>query len=201
MSKKLEIKTGDRFGRLTIIKEVEPKSKNKYRYFECLCDCGTIRDFKIYRLTNGITISCGCYGREQSKIKGQIEGYKKLTPFPKGNIPFNYRDGDNSKINKNENYYITRLWQGIKQRCYNINERGYKWYGLRGITMYEPWIKNYPLFKEWILINLGHRQEGYSIDRIDVNGNYEPGNLRWADKQTQIINRRCVKQNNARYNT
>jgi SRSO17 transposase len=62
--KKLEIKTGDKFGRLTIIKELEPRGKNKYRYFECECECGTIRDFKIYRLTGGITISCGYYGND-----------------------------------------------------------------------------------------------------------------------------------------
>ena len=61
--------------------------------------------------------------------------------------------------------------------------------------MYKPWINNRQLFKKWILDNLGHRPEGYSIDRIDVNGHYEPDNLRWADKKTQIQNRRCMKKN------
>jgi hypothetical protein len=194
--KKLEIKTGDKFGRLTIIKELEPRGKNKYRYFECECECGTIRDFKIYRLTGGITISCGCYGREVSKALGYISVQSlKEFAFPKGHIPANFIDGDNNNIKKTDCYYITRLWQGIKQRCYNRNEPGYKWYGADGIKMYEPWINDRQLFKKWILDNIGHRPEGYSIDRIDFKGNYEPGNLRWADKKTQSMNRRNVKKN------
>ena len=193
--RKLDIKSGDKFGRLTIIKEVE--SKGNFRYFQCKCECGTIRDFKIYRLTNGTTISCGCFGKELAKVMGKIayERNLKSCNFKQGNIPHNFVDGDNRKINKTECYYITRLWQGIKQRCYNINEPGYKWYGSRGIEMYKPWINNRPLFKQWILDNLGHRPEGYSIDRINVDGHYEPDNLRWADKNTQIENRRCMKSN------
>ena len=194
--KKLIINAGDVYGRLTIVKEVAPKGKNNMRYFECKCECGTVRDFKIYRLTQGITVSCGCYGREVSAIKG-VEAAKNLIPyqFKKGIIVHNFVDGDNSKINKNENYYLTRLWQGIKQRCYNPNEPGYKWYGARGIEMHKEWIKDYQLFKKWILDNLGHRPEGYSVDRINVDGHYEPDNLRWADKKTQMQNRRCMKKN------
>jgi hypothetical protein len=193
--RKLEIKAGDIFGRLTIIKEVEPKGS--YRYFECKCECGSIRNFKIYRLTKGITVSCGCFARELSKVMGKTAYEKNLKPynFTKGKQPFNFVDGDNNKKVKTDCYYIARLWQGIKQRCYNSNEPGYKWYGARGIEMYKPWIKDRQLFKQWILDNLGHRPEGYSIDRIDVNGNYEPNNLRWADKATQLYNRRCTKKN------
>jgi hypothetical protein len=194
MRKKFVINEGDKYGRLTIVKEVA--SKGYYRYFECKCECGTVRDFKIYRLTNGTTVSCGCYARERSSELG-VEAAKRLEPyfFPKGIIVHNFVDGDNSKIEKTECHYIARLWQGIKQRCYNTNEPGYRWYGARGIEMYKPWINNRQLFKKWILDNLGHRPEGYSIDRIDVNGHYEPDNLRWADKNTQIENRRCMKSN------
>ena len=192
--KRIEIIAGDKFGRLTIIKEVEPKGN--FRYFQCKCECGTIRDFKIYRLTNGITVSCGCFGKELAKVMG-IEASKNLIPyqFKKGIIVHNFVDGDNSKISKNECHYIARLWQGIKQRCYNTNEPGYRWYGARGIEMYKPWINNRPLFKQWILDNLGDRPEGYSIDRINVDGNYEPDNCRWADDKTQMKNRRYIKKN------
>ena len=193
--RKLDIVAGTKYGRLTIVKEVEPKGH--YRYFQCQCECGTIRDFKIYRLTKGITVSCGCYGKELAKSMGAQAYERNLKPydFRKGVLPHNFVDGDNRKINKTECYYITRLWQGIKQRCYNPKEKGYRWYGARGIIMYEPWINDRQLFKKWILDNLGHRPEGYSIDRIDVNGNYEPDNLRWADKATQLYNRRCTKKN------
>jgi hypothetical protein len=193
--RKLDIVSGTKYGRLTIIKEVEPK--NTRRYFQCKCECGTIRDFKIYRLTKGITVSCGCFARELSKVLGKSAYERNLKPydFKKGQQAHNFVDGDNNKIKKTECYYIARLWQGIKQRCYNPNEKGYRWYGARGIEMYKPWIKDRQLFKQWILENLGHRPEGYSIDRIDVNGNYEPNNLRWADKATQNQNRRCMKRN------
>jgi hypothetical protein len=193
--RKLDINIGDKFGRLTVIKESEPKGKNRYRYFLCKCECGIERDFKIYRLTKGITISCGCFGKELAKVMGKsaYERNLKSHDFPKDNIPHNFIDGDFSNKLKNEYHYIARLWSGIKQRCFNPNEPGYKWYGARGITMYESWINNRQLFKQWILNNLGHRPQGFSIDRINVNGHYEPGNLRWADKNIQIENRRNVK--------
>lgn len=193
--RKLIINTGDKFGRLTIVCELEPRGKNNNRYFQCKCECGTERDFKIYRLTKGTTVSCGCFARELAVVTGKDAQINNLSKhnFKIGQIPPNFIDGDNNC--KSENYYIARLWQGIKQRCYNTNEPTYKWYGSRGIKMYEPWINNRQLFKKWILDNLGHRPEGYSIDRIDVNGHYEPDNLRWADKNTQIENRRCMKKN------
>ena len=193
---KLDIKVGQQFGRLTIVKEVE--RKGNFRYFECKCECGTVRDFKIYRLTNATTVSCGCYAKELAKVMGKdvYERNLKSHDFQKNNKPHNFVDGDNSKAYKTETHYIARLWQGIKQRCYNPNEYGYKWYGARGIQMYNPWINDRQLFKKWILENLGERPEGYSIDRIDVDGNYEPGNIRWADKNTQSKNKRKIKNKN-----
>ena len=172
--KKLVINEGDVFGRLTIIREVE--KKGVARYFECKCECGTVRDFKIYRLTDGTTVSCGCYGRENSSkiLKG------KKTP--------SFVTGDHNK--NSDHYYLTRTWGGMKQRCYNPNSHKFPDYGERGIRVYEPWIDDYVAFKTWILDNLGERPETYTLDRIDVNGNYEPGNLRWADKKTQTKNRR-----------
>jgi hypothetical protein len=165
---KLNINIGDKYGRLTILKEVEPKSN--LRYFQYKCECGKERIGQLSHLRNGLTQSCGCYRIERRFI-----------------------DGDYNQTNKTEFYYISKLWTSIKTRCYNKKSNNYKYYGGRGIEMYKPWIKNRPLFNEWILNNLGHRPEGYSIDRINVDGNYEPDNLRWADKTTQNKNRRCVK--------
>ena len=83
---------------------------------------------------------------------------------------------------------LYQLWLGIKQRCFNPNVLNYHNYGGRGITMYEPWVNNFPLFEEYILANLGKKSKGYSIDRIEVDGNYEPGNLRWASRPIQNQN-------------
>lgn len=81
-------------------------------------------------------------------------------------------------------------WTSIKQRCLNPNSRGYRNYGGRGIRMHEPWVNDSRGFIEWVESTLGPRQAGLTLDRIDNEGNYEPGNLRWADWSTQLRNRR-----------
>jgi hypothetical protein len=88
---------------------------------------------------------------------------------------------------------LSGLWLSIKGRCFNSNNKSYADYGGRGITMFKLWVDNYPEFELWIMENLGPRPDGCSLDRIDNDGNYEPGNLRWADPSTQMANRRHVK--------
>ena len=79
-------------------------------------------------------------------------------------------------------------WEHMKDRCYNPNDKRYKDYGGRGITICDEWLNNFESFYEWS-INNGF-EEHLSIDRIDVNSNYEPSNCRWADIETQCNNRR-----------
>lgn len=81
-------------------------------------------------------------------------------------------------------------WCAIKQRCFNENTPYFKYYGGRGISIHPPWRDDSTAFVAWITKNLGPRPEGCTLDRIDVNGNYEPGNLRWATRSVQIQNRR-----------
>ena len=86
------------------------------------------------------------------------------------------------------NTRIYHIYYGVKQRCYNQNAKNYKNYGGRGITMCDEWRNNFKAFYDW---SMSH---GYSydltIDRVDVNGNYEPSNCRWVDMKTQQNNRR-----------
>lgn len=73
----------------------------------------------------------------------------------------------------------------MRQRCYNSNDEDYPNYGARGVTVCERW-SSYAAFEA----DMEPRPVGYTLDRIDVNGNYEPDNCRWADSQTQRLNQR-----------
>jgi hypothetical protein len=77
-----------------------------------------------------------------------------------------------------------KIWGSMKSRCSNSNDPNYKYYGLRGIKVCERWINSFENF----YLDMG-KSSGLSIDRIDVNGNYEPINCRWTDLKTQARNR------------
>ena len=80
-------------------------------------------------------------------------------------------------------------WQSMRDRCTNPNAPNYKHYGGKGITVCEEWMTSFEAFYS----HIGERPVGYTLDRIDPSGNYEPGNVRWADSKEQSRNRRGVK--------
>ena len=181
---------GKQFGLLTVVGlDENNSSKYKYdkgfRYVVCDCECGTKNKLISYNsLKKGNTVSCGCYGKLVAK-KMMIKNV----------LPIVLVHGDSNR--KSKHSYIFDVWQSAKQRCYNPKNTRYNSYGKLGITMYDEWINNYPLFKEYILTNLGERPEGksknkgdsYSMDRINVTKGYEPGNLRWASFEVQMNNK------------
>jgi len=81
-------------------------------------------------------------------------------------------------------------WSGIKQRCFYQKHNRYKWYGGRGVTMHAPWVHDFACYWADVLAEIGPCPEGMSIDRINNDGNYEPGNIRWASSRQQRLNRK-----------
>lgn len=86
---------------------------------------------------------------------------------------------------------LYKIYEGMKKRCFGEYSKAYKDYGERGITICNEWLKDFKAFYDWAYAN-GYKDH-LTIDRIDVNGNYEPSNCRWVDRKTQNSNTRRNK--------
>ena len=161
MSKFIDL-TGQRFGRLTVIRKADQRGPDGGAVWECLCDCGNtcfVWKQKLTRKGHSAKRSCGCLQKERHKT---------------------YIHGDCLSL-------LYHKWADMKDRCLNPNAVHYSYYGGRGISICEEW-KEYTTFRDWALSN-GY-QEGLSLDRIDANGNYEPNNCRWVTLDEQKRNKR-----------
>lgn len=172
--KRIEIKEGERFGHLVVVKETErhlyPNGKTRRRFL-CKCDCGNETTVTINKFN--ITKSCGCFRKENTASLG------RNTNKSKESNP-NYKHGL-------RNHILYKTWLGIKNRCNNPNSLDYKHYGGRGIKICNRWNKSFVYFLE----DMGMKPETYySIDRINVDGNYEPLNCRWSTPKEQSANKR-----------
>lgn len=159
---------GLKFNRLTVISKELP-NKHRKRMWLCKCDCGNITTVVSQALVSNHTKSCGCLNWELQKNKNR---YKGITHGMSG---------------ENPEY---RAWASIKERCYNKDCKPYKWYGGRGIKMYDKWVYDFKAFYDYV----GNRPSPkHSIDRYPNNdGNYEPNNIRWATQKQQCATRRTT---------
>lgn len=153
--------TGQKFGRLSVITVGGAADGGRNRCWKCRCDCGAELEVRGSCLTTGHTQSCGCIWRERLIERNTKHG-KAYTPE-------------------------FAIWQGMITRCTNANRRSWKDYGGRGIRVCERWIESFENF----LADVGPRpSKDHSLDRYpNTNGNYEPGNVRWATIEQQSRNR------------
>lgn len=160
MHNKIQISDGQRFGFLTVICEKNNSTESGFgpRRFLCRCDCGNETTVFIRYLTEGQTKSCGCLKAEMIRKKQTTHGMSGTT--------------------------IYSAWINAVKRCENPRNRRYRTYGGRGIKLCTRWRNSVEAFAE----DMGIPPSGWTLERVDVDGDYEPGNCVWATADHQARN-------------
>lgn len=162
---------GARFGRLMVIGDGGRAASGNLRS-RCRCDCGKEVCPTDTGLRTGNTRSCGCLKREQNSASARAKFTRHGHARPGSVSP------------------TWTSWNAMRERCTRREHHAWGRYGGRGITVCDRWLHSFENF----LADMGERPVGTSLDRIDPNWNYEPGNCRWAGRAVQGRNRRNVNR-------
>jgi hypothetical protein len=167
MSSQVADLSGKRFGRLTVVRRIPgsaPGAGSRVRArWLCRCECGGSIKTRTNNLTVGDTKSCGCLLAEVQATNG----YRNVKHGGSGTLAY-------------------WAWWAMIKRCHNPNSKSFKHYGARGIRVCSRWRSSFEDF----IKDVGPRPPGRTLDRINNDGDYEPGNVRWATAREQVLNSR-----------
>ncbi len=163
---------GRKFGRLTVLEEVPERAPDRRIRFKCQCDCGRTWVTAGSNLRRGYTRSCGCLSSDVTSEFNKETKSKLVEGVATRHHP------------------LFGTWVAMKQRCYNPKHTYYEYYGGKGVKVCERWVDSFANFVE----DMGERPDGYTLDRVDGGEEYSPDNCRWADWNTQGLNKKSVKK-------
>ena len=135
------------------------ENRGKQTYWLCQCSCGAKKEICAYNLTKGLTKSCGCLSAEMIGNRSRTHGMTETHEY--------------------------QIWLGMKARCHTETNSAYRYYGAKGVKVCDAWLNSFEQF----LADMGEAPEGMSIERIDVSGDYERANCKWATQEEQANNK------------
>lgn len=205
---RLVIETGQRFGRWTVLDPGRYLGADgwraRVRASECRCECGTVKVVRQSTLINGTSLSCGCLHSEASAARGRVPENTAAMRAAATGPTQEHMAASSARFRSPghralvaaaatthglSTHQLYGTWHLMLRRCENPAVKDYPNYGGRGITVCAEW-HDVTTFITWIEANLGARPTGMTLDRLNPDGNYEPGNVRWASAATQAANRR-----------